>query len=130
MGNEAPEALRASSEPAEKEVFQEFGKHLLIVYEAAAALLDRKTCLEARATNASPPKARAVTVLSQHERWTSREPASGFDLQFFVVERYEGELQNRIFREVRWVNRHELPTLDFLDADRTLVQQIAEGKLL
>ena len=85
MGNEAPEALRASSEPAEKEVFQEFGKHLLIVYEAAAALLDRKTCLEARATNASPPKARAVTVLSQHERWTSREPASGFDLQFFVV---------------------------------------------
>ena len=53
MGNEAPEALRASSEPAEKEVFQEFGKHLLIVYEAAAALLDRKTCLEARATNAS-----------------------------------------------------------------------------
>ena len=85
MGNEAPEALRASSEPAEKEVFQEFGKHLLIVYEAAAALLDRKTCLEARATNASPPKARAVTVLSQHERWTSREPATGFDLQFFVV---------------------------------------------
>jgi hypothetical protein len=31
MGNEAPEALQASSEPAEKEVFQEFDKHLLIV---------------------------------------------------------------------------------------------------
>jgi 8-oxo-dGTP diphosphatase len=52
------------------------------------------------------------------------------DLQFFVVEDYEGELQNRIFREVRWVNRRELQTLDFLDADRTLVQQIATGKLL
>ena len=52
------------------------------------------------------------------------------ELQFFAVERYEGELQNRIFREVRWVNRRELPGLDFLDADRTLVQQIADGKLL
>ena len=52
------------------------------------------------------------------------------ELHFFVVEQYEGELQNRIFREIRWVSRHDLPTLDFLDADRTLVQEIAEGKLL
>jgi 8-oxo-dGTP diphosphatase len=52
------------------------------------------------------------------------------DLQFFVVERYEGELQNRIFREIRWVDRHDLPSLDFLDADRTLVRQIAQGELL
>jgi hypothetical protein len=47
MGNEAPETLRASSEPAEKNVFQEFDKHLLIVSEAAAALTDHKTSLEA-----------------------------------------------------------------------------------
>ncbi len=52
------------------------------------------------------------------------------DLQFFVVERYDGELQNRIFRQIRWMNRRELTTLDFLDADRTLVQQIANGELL
>lgn len=52
------------------------------------------------------------------------------ELHFFVVEQYEGELQNHIFREIRWVNRRDLPSLDFLDADRTLVQQIAEGKLL
>ena len=52
------------------------------------------------------------------------------DLQFFLVEQYEGELQNRIFRDIRWVNRRELPKLDFLDADRSLVQQIANGELL
>lgn len=52
------------------------------------------------------------------------------NLRFFLVERYEGELQNRIFREIRWVNRIELPALDFLDADRELVRQLAEGKLL
>ncbi len=52
------------------------------------------------------------------------------ELHFFVVEHYEGELQNRIFREIRWVNRRELPKLDFLDADRVLVRQIAEGRVL
>jgi 8-oxo-dGTP diphosphatase len=51
------------------------------------------------------------------------------ELQFFIVERYEGETQNRIFREIRWVNRRELPALDFLDADRELVRKIAAGEL-
>lgn len=52
------------------------------------------------------------------------------ELHFFLVEGYEGEMQNRIFREIRWVHRRELPKLDFLDADQELVQQLAGGKLL
>lgn len=52
------------------------------------------------------------------------------NLRFFLVERYENDLQNRIFREIRWVNRRDLPDLDFLDADRELVRQLADGKLL
>ena len=52
------------------------------------------------------------------------------ELHFFLVEQYEGQMQNRIFREIRWVDRRELPSLDFLDADRKLVQQLANGELL
>ena len=52
------------------------------------------------------------------------------DLQFFAVERFEGELQNRIFRDVRWVQRRDLTSLDFLDADRELIRDLADGKLL
>ncbi len=52
------------------------------------------------------------------------------ELHFFRVDRYEEPIENRIFREVRWVNRRDLPTLDFLDADRAIVRQIAEGELL
>jgi 8-oxo-dGTP diphosphatase len=52
------------------------------------------------------------------------------ELHFFAVDQYEGEMQNRIFREIRWVDRRQLASLDFLDADRTLVKQIAAGKLL
>ncbi|MDR3747451.1 MAG: (deoxy)nucleoside triphosphate pyrophosphohydrolase [Acidobacteriota bacterium] len=52
------------------------------------------------------------------------------ELHFFLVEHYEGELQNCIFREIRWVKKQDLPSLDFLDADRKLVQEIADGALL
>ena len=52
------------------------------------------------------------------------------DLHFFIVERFENELQNRIFRDVRWVKRTYLPALDFLDADKELVSRLAAGELL
>ncbi len=52
------------------------------------------------------------------------------NLRFYAVDRYHNELQNRIFREVRWVKRVDLPTLDFLDADKELVRRLAAGELL
>lgn len=51
-------------------------------------------------------------------------------LQFFKVERFERELENRIFQDVRWVSRKDLPKLDFLDADRDIVRRLAAGNLL
>ena len=55
---------------------------------------------------------------------------SAVELFFFIVESFEGEIDNRIFRDVRWVERSDLPAYDFLDADRQLVRDIATGKLL
>jgi 8-oxo-dGTP diphosphatase len=52
------------------------------------------------------------------------------ELQFFSVERYRGELDNRIFRDVRWVGRKEIAKLDFLDADREIVRRLSAGELL
>ncbi len=50
-------------------------------------------------------------------------------LQFFKVERFERELDNRIFRDICWVERRNLLELDFLDADREIVRQLAAGQL-
>lgn len=50
-------------------------------------------------------------------------------LQFFLVERFSGEIQNRIFRDVRWAGKEEMPAYDFLEADVSLVKDIAAGKL-
>lgn len=52
------------------------------------------------------------------------------ELRFFLVREYEGEVENRIFADVRWVERTELPGYDFLEADQGLVRQIAAGQVI
>ncbi len=52
------------------------------------------------------------------------------DLQFFVVDSYSGQLNNRIFHDMRWTPLPALPTLDFLAADLGLIRDLADGKLL
>jgi 8-oxo-dGTP diphosphatase len=52
------------------------------------------------------------------------------ELRFFEVRNYRGNIENRIFREVRWVERSRLPELDFLEADLTLVRDLARGKVI
>ena len=52
------------------------------------------------------------------------------ELRFYRVTEFQGEVENRIFRDVRWVHRHNLPHYDFLEADVELVKQIAAGKLV
>lgn len=51
------------------------------------------------------------------------------ELRFYLVKGYNGEIENRIFRDVRWVHRTELPTFDFLEADEPIVRDLSEGKL-
>jgi hypothetical protein len=82
-GNEAPETLRASSEPKGNDVFQEINKHLLIVFDAAAALVDVGSRSKASVTGVAPPRANQVTVPNRNQ-WRASAPR-GSDLQFFVV---------------------------------------------
>jgi 8-oxo-dGTP diphosphatase len=53
---------------------------------------------------------------------------SAVELRFFVVLHYKGEIENKIFRDMRWAKRSELPSYDFLEADAELVQGLAQGK--
>ena len=58
-------------------------------------------------------------------------PSGGtVELRFFEVRDFRGRIENRIFREVRWVERSKLPELDFLEADLTLVRDLAGGKVI
>ena len=52
------------------------------------------------------------------------------DIRFFIVKEFQGELQNRIFNDMRWATMDRLPGFDFLAADQGLIRDLAEGKLL
>lgn len=51
------------------------------------------------------------------------------ELRFFDVQNFDGEIENRIFREIVWAKPVDLPSYDFLEADRELIKELAEGKL-
>ena len=64
-----------------------------------------------------------------HTRHTYRS-GGAVDLQFFVVHSFQGELKNVIFNDMKWCPLRDLPSYDFLAADRDLVRDLAAGKLL
>ena len=52
------------------------------------------------------------------------------ELHFYRVKEYAGEMENRIFEQILWVDRRDLLRFDFLEADQGLIRQIAGGNLL
>jgi 8-oxo-dGTP diphosphatase len=52
------------------------------------------------------------------------------DLQFFLVNEFQGPLKNRIFNDMRWSPLPALVDYDFLAADLGLIRDLSEGKLL
>jgi 8-oxo-dGTP diphosphatase len=52
------------------------------------------------------------------------------DLTFFAVHDFAGEIESRIYHQVRWVQLKDLAEYEFLAADRGLIRDLAAGKLL
>lgn len=51
------------------------------------------------------------------------------ELRFYIIREYDGEIENRIFRDLQWSAPKDLPSYDFLEADASLVKDLAAGKL-
>lgn len=72
-----------------------------------------------------------ATVGDEVKRIQHEYPNGGVvELRFFVVRQYQGEIENRIFRDIQWAEPKDLPKFDFLEADLTLVEDLVAGKLL
>ena len=72
-----------------------------------------------------------ATIEDEVSRIVHTYPNGGtVELRFYTVREFRGELENRIFKDVQWVNRKELPAYDFLEADAPVVRDLAEGKLV
>jgi 8-oxo-dGTP diphosphatase len=46
-------------------------------------------------------------------------------LIFFAVHEFSGEIENRVFKEIRWEARERLPGYDFLEGDVDFVKTLA-----
>jgi 8-oxo-dGTP diphosphatase len=72
-----------------------------------------------------------ATIGDELARIQHEYPNGGMvELRFFIVREFKGEIENRIFRDIRWAPPQDLPKFDFLEADLTLVKDLAAGKLL
>jgi 8-oxo-dGTP diphosphatase len=72
-----------------------------------------------------------ATIGDELARIQHEYPNGGMvELRFFVVRQYQGKLENLIFRDLQWSEPKDLPKFDFLEADLTLVNDLAAGKLL
>ena len=72
-----------------------------------------------------------ATIGDELARIQHEYPNGGMvELRFFVVREYQGELENRIFKDIQWAAPRDLPKFDFLEADLTLVNDLAAGRLL
>ena len=72
-----------------------------------------------------------ATIGDELARIQHEYPNGGMvELRFYIVREYKGELENRIFKDIQWVVPKDLPKFDFLEADLTLVKDLASGKLL
>ena len=72
-----------------------------------------------------------ATIGDELARIQHEYPNGGMvELRFYIVREYKGELENRIFKDIQWAVPEDLPKFDFLEADLTLVKDLASGKLL
>ena len=72
-----------------------------------------------------------ATIGDELARIQHEYPNGGMvELRFYIVREYKGELENRIFKDIQWAAPKDLPRFDFLEADLTLVKDLASGKLL
>jgi len=70
-----------------------------------------------------------ATIGDELARIRHEYPNGGMvELRFYIVREYMGELENRIFKDMQWAVPGDLPKFDFLEADLTLVNDLAAGK--
>jgi 8-oxo-dGTP diphosphatase len=72
----------------------------------------------------------AAEVGDEVFRLRHRYPDRYVEVIFFAVPAYRGTVSNRVFEKVEWAPRAKLPSYDFLEADRELVNRIADGEII
>ena len=95
--------------------------------EEPAAALQRELDEELGIRAVIGPK--IATVRHQYRKEGRNEELS-VELHFYLVRDFSGEIDNRIFRQLRWEERALLDVESFLEADRELVRKLKSDELV
>jgi hypothetical protein len=52
-----------------------------------------------------------------------------FNVSYCFVSGFDGEPQNNVFEQIRWVTLAELTTIDLLDGNRSFVAQLMKQQI-
>jgi 8-oxo-dGTP diphosphatase len=53
-----------------------------------------------------------------------------FEISFFLINYFEGEIKNKVFENILWVNLSELKKFDFLEADKEVIDYLTKSSLM
>jgi 8-oxo-dGTP diphosphatase len=45
-----------------------------------------------------------------------------FEIHFFIITKYSGKEQNKVFEKIEWATFHSLGNYDFLEADKDVIE--------
>ena len=57
------------------------------------------------------------------QRWTYPDHGE-FEVHFFSIQRFSGELRNLTFENIRWIDPEKLKDLDLLEGSRGVIQHL------
>lgn len=59
-----------------------------------------------------------------HRHHYTYPDAGTFDVLYYIITSYRGELQNRTFEAIEWIPTHRLASIDMLDGNREVVEKL------
>lgn len=75
--------------------------------------------------------ARAVIGSEVYRTWHRyAELSDAIELIFFSAHLDTKQVRNLVFEQIRWIRASELPSMNFLPADRKLIEKLVSGALL
>jgi 8-oxo-dGTP diphosphatase len=48
-----------------------------------------------------------------------------FEIYFYIIEKFSGKIENRVFEKIYWARKDELKEFDFLEADDVVIKMLS-----
>ena len=61
--------------------------------------------------------------------YTYKDLDKHIHLNFYLISKYKGEIKNNLHNNLNWIEKEDLPSYDFLDGDKKIIDQIINNEL-